>query len=381
MRFLVVGSVPEHGRTGNTELRSAFVALSREVGRQVAGQGDWLTLGSTRSTSADAHALAGYLEVARSAPGGTFSVRFHVRKGFSLDLPRDVPSHVDIDVSTYAEHPNDRRLGARLAAVVESDGVVCIGGSHGTAAFDQFAEIHGKPVVGLPQFGGTGEQIFHRIKHALDPSDRRALEAEANDSTRTLVASTAIHLLDQASPPAERPHSYFISYAHARQAEADHVELLLRRGDRLTLRDETDLSGGDRLDEGIAESIEAAETFVVVYSGEYRSSDYCMGELARASSLRKSGKRPSRIILSRLMARKPRSSKQRGSISTLRPANGGACGLEDDERRGPVVGGLRRSRRGAGADRRTMDARADVPTTVDGATCYQRLGVQKSAGA
>jgi hypothetical protein len=75
---------------------------------------------------------------------------------------------------------------------------------------------------------------------------------------------------------------YFISYAHADIAIADHVETLLYRSNRRVIRDELNLTIGASFEEILPVLIESSGTFIAVFSESYARSEYCMGELRAA---------------------------------------------------------------------------------------------------
>lgn len=275
----------------------AFRRLNVELGRQAALKDYTLMLGSILPQTADPHALRGVVEYAQEEPSRTFRVEFHVLEGYALELPAH-PDNLTIVKHAYTENPDDRKLGARFASISGADAVICVGGERGTRAIDTFAQILTKRLVGLPQFDGAGNDIFQRVKHSLTPEQRASLMAplDSDDSYRH-VATAAIDLLGSEAAGPAKPVSYFISYSHDDASIADHVEVLLRRFQRLVVRDETKFMIGDDLDAEIKESIEGSGSFIAIYSEAYSTSDYCKGELEFARKLKRERDVPLRILL------------------------------------------------------------------------------------
>ena len=76
--------------------------------------------------------------------------------------------------------------------------------------------------------------------------------------------------------------SFFISYARERQADADHVEILLRRRKLRVFRDESDFGAGHIIPNAIREAIFGANVFIALWSAEYACSPWCFDELELA---------------------------------------------------------------------------------------------------
>ena len=100
----------------------------------------------------------------------------------------------------------------------------------------------------------------------------------------------------------ERRPSYFISYQHDDSAEADHIEVLLRRKPRPVWRDRVNIRASENIKERIRMGIDDTDTFLALWSTAYKGSESCQEELraARARFQRKSsglGDRPFRLVI------------------------------------------------------------------------------------
>lgn len=92
------------------------------------------------------------------------------------------------------------------------------------------------------------------------------------------------------------PHSYFLSYSWYDLPEADHIELLLLRQNRIVNRDEPTIGFGEGLSDTIMNLIERSDTFILLCSTNYFKSKWCIPELKFALSRKKNGLNPARII-------------------------------------------------------------------------------------
>lgn len=92
-------------------------------------------------------------------------------------------------------------------------------------------------------------------------------------------------------------HSYFISYNIDNDAkEADHIEAFLWRNERDVKRDVKGLHGGERIEKELYEMINESDTFIAIWSSDYKESGWCMDELSHARNRNRRNRRPFRII-------------------------------------------------------------------------------------
>ena len=77
-------------------------------------------------------------------------------------------------------------------------------------------------------------------------------------------------------------HSYFLSYCWENSDVADHIEVLLHRSPRQVYRDESHVKSGDQISSSIKNAIDSSETFVALWSVDYKGSSWCPHELEYA---------------------------------------------------------------------------------------------------
>jgi|GEM_PF-2960462 len=182
-------------------------------------------------------------------------------------------------------------LFSQLQAIANANFVLVIGGKlSGTAnLLIQLAEAQQKQIVPLPNFGGIGEVFFNRIRYKLIDfwgSENLSIIQNSHD-VELLVAMLNNHqpyAVAAQGGQSQAPHSFFISYAKARPAEADFVEMILRRRNLDVLRDDNDFGPGENIPRAINEMIHKSTIFIALWCSEYACSPWCFDELNLALS-------------------------------------------------------------------------------------------------
>ena len=181
-------------------------------------------------------------------------------------------------------------LLAQLRAFDSCTAAIAIGGrdNRSAAMLLRLSEGRAKPILPLPSCGGAAATEFHRRRFELeDWLGRVALErlsaggpddAEFTISQLEILGERQRH---RRTPP-RGGDTFFISYARARPAEADHIETILRRRNRLVFRDEAGIEPGHDIPERLRNEIRQASVFIVVWCREYACSPWCFDELELA---------------------------------------------------------------------------------------------------
>ena len=81
--------------------------------------------------------------------------------------------------------------------------------------------------------------------------------------------------------------TFFISYPRARPAEADFIEMILRRRNFTVLRDEKEFKADEDIPNAIKENIYKSDIFISVWCREYACSPWCFDELTLALERKK----------------------------------------------------------------------------------------------
>jgi len=287
MRIYFVGSdraldLSMFGR--QEKLHAAFSRAMREIGQAAAAGRHRPILTTDSAEYLDYHILRGCVDFAQQNPTSEVVVEYYV-PDTDLDVPRleACPDNLVIRSRSYRGVAADRWIAARVEALSDCDVVFLAGGAEGTAAVGTLALNRGVPIVACPAFGGPAREIFNRTEIVLDAEERAELgrpwNSESADALMRIVERLGMRRR-------ERVHSYFLSYLHQESAIADHLELLLLRHGRVVMRDEDGIAVGASLNEEVKSLIQEADTFLAICTDGYTRSDWCMGELDLARSVR-----------------------------------------------------------------------------------------------
>ncbi len=186
-------------------------------------------------------------------------------------------------------------LLAQLRALDKSHVIITVGGKANESAnlLLLLAEGRRHHVLPLTFLGGAATQSFQRRRYQLSDSlgdnhlhmlaDPKFIH-EIPSLLEKLVSGQSAHHDDR------KAKHFFISYARSRPAEADFVEMTLRRRNCLVIRDEHDFGAGRSLPNEISEYIYSSDIFVVLWCQEYACSPWCFDELDLALRLNHEGK-------------------------------------------------------------------------------------------
>lgn len=154
------------------------------------------------------------------------------------------------------------------------------------------AEGRGKPVLPLPILGGAAEQSFDRRRYELMDrlgQDYALLQKPGEVRNMPELATILAGPVRGGMRNSQFPPKVFISYARARQAEADHLETVLRRRNLSVFRDESEFGAGYSVPEQIRQAIFGANIIIVLWSAEYACSPWCFDELDLALDRQSNG--------------------------------------------------------------------------------------------
>jgi hypothetical protein len=307
MKVLIVGSTDfNDSQPTGVPTREELLAFCDQLGHELAQREHTIVIGSTRPRTVDYHVLNGATRFARQSPTTPVHVKIHYREKAGITVP-EVPGNLSVDEFAYSDAPGDRRTDARMSAIRDADVAVVIGGAHGTGLVATLAEHQNVPVVPVPTFGGTAARVYQRLQNQFTASQRAELSQLHKSTDIPMLIEVAEQLVKERLQKGQtQTHSYFLSYSNKDQEDADHIELLFRRLNRIVFRDEANMSAGSNIDSALQTAIEGADTFVVLLSDAYSASDWCGGELAHARATMSRSDRPSRIAVIELkMGLKP----------------------------------------------------------------------------
>lgn len=291
MRILVAGS--KRSIKDDQRIHSWFDDLAASIGHFIADTGHTLLLESDEEITFDYHALHGALKASES-------VDVEVHRLRSLKRAYKHLRAANLRQIGYGDPPvrlkkEDRRLWARVGAVAASDVVLIMGGATGTETFGSAATDLRVPLVAIPEFKGAALDWFDRcvVCYQQQPELQDLLGAVEQPSKTPDSAEAIVQFAELLA----KKHGYFLGYAHEDREAADHLEVLLRRNNRVVFRDEARLRFGDVFERDIEQQLRRSDTYVGLWSRSFAASEWCEKELNWALKLQLKRRRPRRVHL------------------------------------------------------------------------------------
>jgi hypothetical protein len=287
MKVFVIGGVTNKRGTPEFDIQISILKSSSHIlGKELAVRGHELVLCSPFSDSADYYAAIG------STDGQKSTLEFHYPelelvakelKQLMVDLPSAQVKRMpcasvgaEAHTATALEYS---WLFAQLNALDASAGVIAIGGkSTGSAELlFKLAASRNKSILPLTFLGGAASAYFDlKYWDLYDVLGDRLKTVSEVSQVHNAPALLEKLLLGVASHQVNR---FFISYARARPQEADYVETLLRRRNRIVYRDEADFEPAAEIPAEILKNIKGSNVFIAIWCKEYACSPWCFDEL------------------------------------------------------------------------------------------------------
>jgi TIR domain len=304
MRILFIGSVPDHipgtDQTIAPEHQPLFEAAS-ELGYAAVLRGHTILLGSESPRTIDFYVMRGILNACATKPDQEFFVEIHRPEGTAAPYP-SVPKNLKVSRISYEQDSKAefRWMVAHVLALDSSDVCIAIGGGASTRVIGYIAAERQKAILAIASFGGSAKILWEKLKfvyknHFKEGAAGRWLTTTWSEHHATEIIGLAETFGRQRTR--EAPHTYFVSYSWKDAALADHIEVVLHRFNRIVLRDENSIGGGEMLSNAVATMINEADTFLAVYSEHFSNSSWCPQELEYARNRNLKGLKPKRIIL------------------------------------------------------------------------------------
>jgi hypothetical protein len=181
-KILIVGSEPRNAANFE-EMKIACRAL----GKEIALRGYGVVLGSLRPNTADLYVIEGMAEVDRVS-----EVSFHIRAG---DPPIDEAA---LPKGKFKVATRSYKGKLQIAALLESQAMLVIGGQGGTITAGFAAFTLKRPVLAVPQFGGAAKDIWDAVSsrygQALTHAELDTLSGSWSDASAKAVIDTAMKL-------------------------------------------------------------------------------------------------------------------------------------------------------------------------------------------
>jgi len=281
MKIMVVGGISTRNaaKAEKDELKS----ISLKLGEAIVKHGDDLAACSPFDDSVDFHAVSAAVQTIK-ANDLKVGIEMHYPddkgiagavkniSGFDHNLIRRLP-HPALDDMQYSW------LFSQLKALDTANGVVALGGKlEGSAELLlEFANVRGKAILPLNYLGGAATHFYAKNQWRIADDLEEKFECLSDASMVDQVPALLNKLIT--GQGTTRQEKFFISYSRSRPAEADYIEILLKRRNLSVFRDEQDFEPSADVQNEIFKNIRKADVFIAVWCKEYACSPWCFDEL------------------------------------------------------------------------------------------------------
>ena len=294
--FVIGGTTVDKADQRYLEESALLNRTMQVLGQEIIHHGHVLSVCSPFEGSADAEAVKG--AAARGSDRTEAFVHFYipdapaVRESL-LNLARRAPKlrwkefiargPTDLRIE---ESRNHAWLLAQLCALDRCHAVVAVGGkpTGPMSLLLPLAETRRKCVAPLRFLGGAAAESFERQRHnLLDRLGEKILtlgDPEKVDSVVEVLERLATER--PAAAAGRKPCKLFLSYPQSRPAEADFVEMLLRRRNLTVFRDERDFGAGQIVEGEINSFLCQSDVFIALWCKDYACSPWCYDEMDSA---------------------------------------------------------------------------------------------------
>jgi len=305
-RIFFIGSIPDHeANTGKdcSEKHHDLINAARQLGSKAVARGHKVLIGSDSPNTIDKYIMEGILDYCK-IKGNTANIEIHrpeKSKAIFTKVPENLTiSRIDYESDTGVEL---KWVVSHVRALDSCDIVILLGGGKSTKLIGNIAADRQIPVISIPTFKGTATIIYEKLRYYYknilsEKSDLSILTQEWGETSAEKIIGLAETLYSHNRNV--KPHTYFISYNWDDISEADNVEVLLLRNHRLVNRDERSLTPGTDLNDSVKLLIEESDTFLGLYSKNFKKSSWCPNELTYSLKRQKQGLNPKRVILIKL---------------------------------------------------------------------------------
>lgn len=307
MKIFVIGGLTVQSGHQDYDAQTGLLDESMErIGCDVVERGHALVACSPFPGSADLAAIRGAARAIQRLQRPSSSIEIHCPA--APDIISEMakltgsPPHSGFRVLTHPVAPGEDGkphwehtwLLSQLSALEASHAVLAVGGRPSGAAnlLLSMAIIKSKPLLPLAFLGGASAQCLERVRWPLDD----VFKDRISSLYRLECADMSVKLLEElaadkvgALQRGDQPR-IFISYPRNRPAEADHIEMTLRRRRLDVYRDERDFGAGRDLPHEVRAYIERSNVFIAVWCEAYACSPWCYDELELALERHKQGK-------------------------------------------------------------------------------------------
>lgn len=285
----IIGHKPGTGQMPRKEDKPLLKA-AEEIGYEAAFFGHEILLRNIESYNViDRYILQGIIKLCSDDSSKRAIVELHLPE---FCLLNQVSYHPSINIKIF-RHPGHgvqyypdnyfEFLTSTVRAIECCDIAITLGDGESVRMIGSLAALENLPVAAIASFGGSSKEVFSRNWNAYSSifTDSHIYSVLFEKWSKG-SAKKIIQLAEMLNTFKNKKHTYFMSYSHKDDIIADQVELLLRRKNRHVLRDEINLKVGEQVPDRIVALIGECDTFLVIGSKNYITSEWCKRELTFA---------------------------------------------------------------------------------------------------
>jgi hypothetical protein len=306
IKLFFIGSLADHKPGTNqepTEEAKKMFEAAQQLGYEVASRGYTIMVGSDSKNTIDYYIVQGVISFCDHNPNKIVKLEIHRPKDGKRPY-QNVHPNVQIKYKHYdlSEDNHYTWIVTHVRMLDNCDAVIALGGGESTRLIGNLVVDRGRtPIIAIPTFGGAAKDIYIRLEYHYKSiiGNDELVEKFATDwgSSHASAYITISELLIDLSKKLAPPKVFFISYSSKDITSADHVELhLMRKGQRV-LRDESGLRTSDQLRDAIESLISQSDVFILLWSENYRQSNWCHYELDFAKQMARQKGHAFKIIL------------------------------------------------------------------------------------
>ena len=287
MKAMVIGGTPGEFVAQDASRESRNFGGVSEFARCLVADGHGLIVCSPYEGSADYAALQG---IAEGKQTSHVEIHYPDTKEIRQRVNEWVERLPNASVDRFPHHPPETDepealqhawLLSQLSALDRASALVAIGGRIGASAelLLKLAHNRRRLILPLTSMGGASARFFEAHRYEYDDAWGRDVPIlhDANNFHR--IPALLSKAKSGAAYREERATRAFVSYARPQAAEADFVEMTLRRRGIDVVRDEATFEPGHAIPDAIRENIFSSSTFVALWSADYACSPWCFDEI------------------------------------------------------------------------------------------------------
>ncbi len=279
MKCMIIGS--------NIGESQAFKDTCMEIGKAIAYCNHDLIVCSPYEDSADYWVMKTYFDTYNNHKERQCFLHYPKNNDVILKIA-DIKNKFSNNINLVEHKSLDNIIFAwlfcQISALEMADYVIAIGGKNDGSAklLLSLAKAKNKLVIPFSKFDGAAKDFYHETEYLLINLIRcEFLFKKDIVCTEKDVVQIIYQLLNEKKQNIDRGHSLkkvFISYPREKNAEADYLEMILRRKNVLVFRDESDFIPGATIHDEIIQKLNDSNLFISLWCKENACSPWCFDE-------------------------------------------------------------------------------------------------------